>query len=349
MSNLENNFGSPLLTDTSDPTKQVQVEPVQSVTNPSQMTEQSTDIDTSCSRNINTTRLIAVNETVYNIIPLLKVHKIWDTLQLDDQIGFIGMAVTCALIQYGCIIALLVDYFTNHIDEWSIFDHDSDNGYSTSDIDAINFTLAIKLLSLCVLSAYFFREAACMWIDPMLCDHLESFNNHKSIIHCMVILKYILLLLSAFVSIIVIIDQENPWDAFTSALAVTFILDVDNWIWNIVILHPCFNDVIIKNGSINQFEFNPTKFIDDKVKTRVEKHQVIFALHRISMNRVLYFWWLLMGLFISFGLIIGFMIFDIKSGYIAGSIVLFATVILGVYLKCHVTKTFLVKNEIDLN
>ena len=186
-----------------------------------------------------TQRRVTLSPTVYNIIPLLKAHNLWNNLDFDDKFGFIGIATGIFLIQFGAVIVLLSENFEQHFYDQFLSDlHGLENDIAAS-------AVAIKILALTILTVYFFRESIIAYTDLSLCDYIEALSNWQSrrVMKRIVYLQYFLLILSSILSILIITQQDNPWDAIKDCLAVTFLLQVDGWMWDLCILHPCFNSI----------------------------------------------------------------------------------------------------------
>lgn len=213
----------------------------------------------------------------------------------------------------------------DEVPEWYLLTGDEANKrVITGSVIAVTTT---KIFALCMLGSYFFKDTMQLFSIQMLIRHLKIFDQHSKFVNFLLGLNYILLLLSAYLAIVAIMGSTNTFDAFGNAVAVMFILEVDDWMYQVVSSHHLIEDDMF------EIEYNPNVFVNEKIKYEINTR--IFSMDSLKMDRLFYFWIVVLMIFVMLGQLFGFVMWNVFWTAFRAIIFGIIVIITFLWLKCN--------------
>ena len=253
------------------------------------------------------TRTMSVPTDAYHALLVLMTHdpQLWDSLPVSERRAFFLFAISAGIIQYGSVICLLVDTCITDISAWSIFTDGDKTELDNVQQRAIQVTIIVKIFAIFMLSCYVLRDYVCCWRVPILCQHLDEFREWEKFVYFVLYVNYGLLFLSSILAFISIMQSDNGFDAFSNAVSVMFILEVDDWMYQICSLHPKLKDEMF------EVEYDPNRWVDN-----IEEIDKPAKMQRITAQNLFFVFTSMTCYFAAFGSLLGAFIFGYQAAYI---------------------------------
>ena len=272
-------------------------------------------------------RTMSVPTDAYHALLILMTDDpdLWESLPKSERRAFFAFAIVAGIIQYGCIICLLIDICITDVAEWSIFTNEKSQ-LDTVKPEAIQITIVVKLFAIFMLSCYVLRDFISCWRVPILCDHLKEFYQWKFFVYYVMYFNYGLLFLSSLLAFISIMQSANGFDAFSNAVSVMFILEVDDWMYQICSLHSKLNDDMF------EVEYNPNIFIQEVIDENKQ-------MEKITAQKLFEMFVAMTFLFAAFGSLLGGFIFGHQAAYMRAMIFFLLFLITAIIAMCNRRKS----------
>mmetsp|Transcript_58905 Transcript_58905/g.97447 ORF Transcript_58905/g.97447 Transcript_58905/m.97447 type:complete len:414 (-) Transcript_58905:63-1304(-) len=200
---------------------------------------------------------VSLNEDIFNAILLLKVYQLWDHMSTRDQNAMRTVAVLCAVVQLMTMGTLWGDTMYNRSwrqEELEVLQ----GGIETS-------TFISKTLCIIMLSVYFAKDMVTLMGLQLVRLNVSEFGRRGVPgVHCLMnwIFTYhiVSVVLAITLSLIIISTSNSSLDAILNSVAITFILDIDEWLYGFVkdhaFLHGGLFEITLKQNELSTHRFS---------------------------------------------------------------------------------------------
>ena len=175
---------------------------------------------------------ISLSRDIFTTIAVLKAYGIWKDLSYRHRRQIFILALICVTLQFGLLFTLTVETIVSPPWEDENFEID---GVSFEIME--NFLVIItKFWCLMAVLIYLFKELYEFKAYRKLREEISDFRTtcSKMLFHLYNIYNISLYIISMALSVVLISTSNNGFEAVLNAVAILFVLDIDNWIYQMI-------------------------------------------------------------------------------------------------------------------
>eukprot|EP01083_Nonionella_stella_P163042 535771_1 len=188
--------------------------------------------------------VVSFNRDIYNTFIILMAYGSWDKMLPKDKRNFKLMVFGCALLQFCTLFFLLLELLM--YPPWEV--QDEHTGFKRSNL----LVITTKMLALMCFSVYIGKEYSAsqtVYFGIRNNQKARGFKQDgfehkgvKSFNHFIFGFSIVVHLIAVTLSIALISSASTGFDAVLNAVGITFVLDIDDWLYGFVKSHRYVED-----------------------------------------------------------------------------------------------------------
>eukprot|EP01084_Bolivina_argentea_P136668 240690_1 len=183
---------------------------------------------------------ISLSRDIFTTIVVLKAYHIWNDLSFRHRRQLLILAFICILLQFGVLFTLTIEMIVTP--PWGEYETDGEHWH----IDDGGSVLVIITKFFCVFSVlmYLFKELYELKAYRKLRREIQDFRHtcSKVLFSIYNIYNLLLYILAMALSVVLISTSKNGFDSVLNAVAILFVLDIDNWMYQMIKSHQYIED-----------------------------------------------------------------------------------------------------------
>lgn len=187
---------------------------------------------------------ISLSRDIFMTIAVLKAYHIWGELPDRHKHQLFILAFICICIQFGLLASLTIEMIVSPPWESGEISFYDDNIYEGKTLLAI----VTKFWCLIAVLIYLFKELYELKAYRKLRIELQDFRDTCSKFYFWMFNLYNLSLyiLAMALSVVLISTSINGFEAVLNAVAILFVLEIDNWIYSMIKSNPYIEDTLFE-------------------------------------------------------------------------------------------------------